>query len=169
MRTKQSAGFTIVELLNVIVVIAILAAMTVVTYNGIQARATFSSYQTVMAQLNNAVKMYYVDNGRYPVPASATVDNCSSNISTGIGNNLAMPGITPTYISKIPDSPSWNGGANFMAYCYRVDGSGYKLIRLVPSGQLLPSVESSFGGGAAADPYRPGRAWGYWTAGETNL
>ncbi len=42
--TKQtkSRGFTIVELLIVIVIIAILAAITIVAYNGIQNRANLS-------------------------------------------------------------------------------------------------------------------------------
>ena len=42
----DSRGFTIVELLIVIVVIAILAAITIVAYNGIQNRAKTSSAQS---------------------------------------------------------------------------------------------------------------------------
>ena len=38
---KTKSGFTIVELLIVIVVIGILAAITIVAYNGIQSRARF--------------------------------------------------------------------------------------------------------------------------------
>lgn len=38
-KNKQNSGFTIVELLIVIVVIGILAAITIVAYNGVQQRA----------------------------------------------------------------------------------------------------------------------------------
>jgi general secretion pathway protein G len=38
-KQKQQSGFTIVELLIVIVVIGILAAITIVAYNGVQNRA----------------------------------------------------------------------------------------------------------------------------------
>lgn len=39
LKETRAAGFTIVELLIVVVVIAILAAITIVSYNGIQERA----------------------------------------------------------------------------------------------------------------------------------
>lgn len=55
MRTKQKrhTGFTIVELLIVIVVIGILAAITIVSYNGIQERARQAS---IASDLNNNSK-----------------------------------------------------------------------------------------------------------------
>ena len=52
-RPHQSSGFTIVELLVAIVVIAILASITVVAYNGMQDRA----YATdLMSRINNVQK-----------------------------------------------------------------------------------------------------------------
>lgn len=52
---EKQTGFTIVELLIVIVVIAILAAITIVAYNGIQTRARDSKVSTDLAQLSKAV------------------------------------------------------------------------------------------------------------------
>lgn len=55
---KSISGFTIVELLIVVVVIAILAAITIVSYNGITARANDSS---VRAGLSSAAKKLTTD------------------------------------------------------------------------------------------------------------
>ncbi|MDN5275377.1 MAG: Fimbrial protein [Candidatus Saccharibacteria bacterium] len=47
---QTSKGFTIVELLIVIVVIGILAAITIVAYNGIQNRAKAGAAQVAVSQ-----------------------------------------------------------------------------------------------------------------------
>lgn len=60
-------GFTIVELLIVIVVIAILAAVTIVAYNGIRDRATASSVQSAVAQAKKKIMTYAVEHAdMYP-------------------------------------------------------------------------------------------------------
>jgi len=64
MRSGQNKhGFTIVELLIVIVVIAILAAITIVAFNGLQARGRDADRKQDLAHLSRALKMYAVDNG----------------------------------------------------------------------------------------------------------
>lgn len=65
-RNKQKSGFTIVELLIVIVVIAILAAITIVAYNGIQQRSQNSKTVTAASAWLKAMQMYKVDNGSWP-------------------------------------------------------------------------------------------------------
>src|SRR5690606_33000025 len=59
-------GFTIVELLIVIVVIAILATITVVSYTGIQARAGNVNRFTQVRQWDKLIQMYRAQHGSYP-------------------------------------------------------------------------------------------------------
>lgn len=65
-KKSKKSGFTIVELLIVIVVIGILAAITVVAYNGIQNRATDTERQTDVKAMQTALEVYYIDHGYYP-------------------------------------------------------------------------------------------------------
>ena len=66
MLSKRQAGFTIVELLIVIVVIAILAAVSVVAYTGIQNRAEASKTAAAIRAYKDALVMYKADKGTYP-------------------------------------------------------------------------------------------------------
>ena len=59
-------GFTIVELLIVIVVIAILAAISIVAYNGIQQRANNSKTVAAIQSYVKLIQMYKIDNGTHP-------------------------------------------------------------------------------------------------------
>ncbi len=65
---QKQKGFTIVELLIVVVVIAILATITIVAYNGIQNRAHDTSIQSDLKNIANKFEMYRHENeGVYPV------------------------------------------------------------------------------------------------------
>lgn len=60
---QKQTGFTIVELLIVIVVVAILATISIVAYNGIQARARDTMRTDGIAKIERALELYRVDNG----------------------------------------------------------------------------------------------------------
>lgn len=67
---KKTSGFTIVELLIVIVVIGILAALVVTTYNGIQQKARDTERKTDVNALHGQVEAYQAQNGKYPTLAN---------------------------------------------------------------------------------------------------
>ncbi len=68
-RTNQK-GFTIVELLIVIVVIGILAALVITTFTGIQQKARDTERTTDIKALHGQVEAYYAQNGKYPTLAN---------------------------------------------------------------------------------------------------
>src|ERR1039457_5880303 len=70
---RHNRGFTIVELLVVIVVIGILAAITIVAYSGITQKAVASSLQSDLTNSAQQLKLYYADHGSYPTSLSS---NC---------------------------------------------------------------------------------------------
>ncbi len=69
---KKQEGFTIVELLIVIVVIGILATLVIITFSGIQQRARDTQRQTDINGLQGHVEAYYADTGTYPTLAMIT-------------------------------------------------------------------------------------------------
>ena len=71
-KTESQHGFTIVELLIVVVVIAILAAITIVSYNGITGRANASAAKTAAVSVQKKAELYASDGptGQYPMTYS---------------------------------------------------------------------------------------------------
>lgn len=81
----NQSGFTIVELLVVIVVIGILAAITIVSYTGISQRATVASLQSDLSSSAQQFKMFQVINSNYPATISS---NCSTTPDTNTNKCL---------------------------------------------------------------------------------
>ena len=62
----KKTGFTIVELLIAVVIIAILAGITIVAYNNVQDRSYYNRAQAEMSQIARALALYEVDHADYP-------------------------------------------------------------------------------------------------------
>lgn len=79
-------GFTIVELLIVIVVIAILAAITIVAFNGVQARASDARMRSSMNQFEKAIRNWAITMNDLPKGGwGSTVGLSGSNCIDGSG------------------------------------------------------------------------------------
>jgi prepilin-type N-terminal cleavage/methylation domain-containing protein len=87
-------GFTIVELLIVIVVIGILAAITIVAFNGVQQRARNTQYKTDASTIVKKAEALNADTGAYP--------DASGDFAGEIG---ALPaGVSVTYVTSAPST-----------------------------------------------------------------
>lgn len=88
---ENKQGFTIVELLIVIVVIAILAAITIVAYNGVTARAKTSKAQTDASSILKKLELYRNESstGSYPLDTNQNWYN-QSDLS-GVGSEATLP------------------------------------------------------------------------------
>jgi len=96
---SNQRGFTIVELLIVIVVISILTAITVVAYNGVQNRARTVAAQSAANNVQKKAEAYNAEEGSYPLTSTALTGADSSE-------SYSLTGVTFTLGESAPDSPS---------------------------------------------------------------
>ncbi len=96
---QTERGFTIVELLVVIVVIGILAAITIVSYNGITTRASTAGAQSAAQSVINKIEIYNAERGTYPYQIS--------DLTTDTTTSYYIPSaITFTLSTTQPATPS---------------------------------------------------------------
>lgn len=115
---QKQAGFTIVELLIVVVVIAILATITVVAFNGIQQQSRDSARTSAVSQIRKALEAYKVQCGRYPAHTSI-----GSNAPAGFSGNWGTG-----YTYSVDTAGNWL--RNVTRSCDGTDGAG--IISNVP-------------------------------------
>jgi prepilin-type N-terminal cleavage/methylation domain-containing protein len=92
-------GFTIVELLIVVVVIAILAAITIVSYNGIQNSARSSALTAELAQVAKKLELAKIadSSGAYPLTLADANVVAPSNTTLTYSSSASYPAAPATY------------------------------------------------------------------------
>ena len=158
----RNNGFTIVELLIVIVVIAILAAISIVAYNGIQNRAEASKTVSAIQAYKKALSLYKIDNNLYPTTGAMclgeeyppfsgqTVPACRNSGSIiGVAGNAAARDLLKPYLGGQLPMPSiktiTSGSSDFVGghfygsgYNYTLDGNPVVTIEYYIRGNTCP-------------------------------
>jgi prepilin-type N-terminal cleavage/methylation domain-containing protein len=105
---KRNQGFTIVELLIVIVVIGILALLVITTYSGIQQKARNSKRSSDIKSLQTQLEAFFSQNGYYPSRADMNNDTAtwfSTNMKSLDKNAMVDPS-NPTQSNDFVASPA---------------------------------------------------------------
>jgi len=76
-------GFTIIELLVVIVVIGILAAITIVSFNGVQQKARITVLQSDLRNSSDVLKIDSIESGAYPATTASANGGAGLKASAG--------------------------------------------------------------------------------------
>lgn len=121
-RAVLQRGFTIVELLIVIVVIAILAAIVTAAYNGVTVKAFNARVQADVRNVQNLVEAYNAQYGAYPSTGGLNTVRSDANCGGGTHQADWVPGLTSS-LPQSQDNKGVSGGRG--CYMYSSDGTSY--------------------------------------------
>ncbi len=177
-------GFTIVELMIVIVLIAILTSLTILTYNGVRNKSYDASIQADLRSIAAGLKTYKLTVGTYP-PTDTQVSTLADNSGNVV--TAALPKISHDGYNMMDDSNPNDTYYRNLLICVRSGGTdpefGIAALSLSGSvwfyqsstGQITKATQAWIGMDGTMCPYLgiastdPGYAhwWGYKRLGTT--
>src|SRR5260370_29701190 len=124
-RGRNDAGYTLLELLVVMGILAVLTAVATPQLMGYFGKAKMQSVQLQIENIGTALEMYYMENGAYP------------SASVGL----------KALVEATPEAPRWNGpylkkAKNLLdpwgrpyQYTYPGSNGGYDVFSIAPTGK----------------------------------
>ena len=168
MKKTWAPGFTIVELLIVVVVIAILAAITIVAYNGIIAKTNDAAVKNDLVTLQKKVELFIVDNSRRPSTTEIDV------ITEGFNASKSSYATAPTTDHNLIYCISHQDALTYAIIGYSKSGTKFRVAnnegvkeydnawtdQTVACQSAVPDYWTNFRGYAAEDTTNgPWRSW----------
>jgi prepilin-type N-terminal cleavage/methylation domain-containing protein len=172
---RRQRGFTLVELMVSIMIVAILATIGAVMYSSVQKTARVSKRVQDLKAFKTALANYYTDNFNYPKtfdpgPTVVWRSECTLSGVTQVAANSVIPGLIPTYMPVLPSDPLAKLTATANCYAYSSDGRDYKLndaciANCTGSDMTTADMQTQ---PSLIDPQRPTLSWSIYTDGARN-
>ncbi|MDB5668276.1 MAG: gspG, partial [Alphaproteobacteria bacterium] len=109
MTKRRDDGFTLVEMMVVLVIIGLLATVVIINVLPATERAARTRVQTDLSTLEQAIEMYRLENLRYPT------------------NDEGLAALTPNYVRRLPNDP-W--GTPYVYVSPGANGAPYRIASL---------------------------------------
>lgn len=139
-RTSPKQGFTLIELIVVIVIIGIMTALVTVNFIGIRQRGRDAQRKSELRQIQSSFEFYRQDQSEYP--ELTDLPSCGSVFSEPVSG--------VRYMQKYPCDPNGTSYYNGGVYFYdRPSADTYNLVACLENENDRDSnVEESFTGGS---------------------
>lgn len=116
--SKSKRGFALIELLVVIFIISLLAALILAVTSGARARGRDGRRKADLDSIKKAIELRRSDFGGNP-------PDCTAPPCLSTAGSAWIPGLSPTYIGAVPQDPSSPSTA--IRYRYNDSGTDYEL------------------------------------------
>ena len=123
-RRGYSEGFTLIEIMVVILILGLLATIVVQSLRGAADKAKKTKAQADLAEIKTALDRYSLDNGYYP----STDQGLNALVSPPTNGRVPANYESGGYIERLPKDP-WG-----TPYFYQSDGNSYVLKSFGPDG-----------------------------------
>jgi len=132
MRTRTKSGFTLVEILIVVVILGILAAIVIPQFSQASTDAKVSSLQSNLQSIRAAIALYKIQhNDTIPADGAALV-TAMLNKTNMDGTTTGTPTLGPYLQVKIPNNPFTGANAIGTDWLYTVTGNDWTFAAPAP-------------------------------------
>ena len=153
LRSPVRRGFTLVELLLVVVVIGIIAAIALPEFTKARTDTMDGRREADMRNVEKALEAYFSRHSRYPTTGGQWWGDAPSYGGKEYsGPNAYIPGLVPDFIKGLPRDPDQNYPNGARGYLYRSNGVDYKFLA-----HYTPTTFSA--DHPLYDPRRPNHSW----------